>query len=131
MDDFSITADIVRAQTLVETLIRMDGLRRGVSVGGIYLRGVMSVYAPQPADVEYKRTGNLGRRWTSNVVGLNGLSARIGNNAYYADDVQGSQSGSPYFKRVWGEHSIGAVKRRETLRVVDIIQNEIHRSLPS
>lgn len=130
MDDIRITADTVRAQTLVETLIRMDGVRRGVQVAGLYVRGQVSVYAPQPAGVDYVRTGNLGRRWTSKETGLNGLTARVGNNAYYADDVQGSQSGSPYFKRVWGNHSIGAVARRETPRVVDIIQNEIRRSLP-
>ena len=129
MKDISITADTVRAQTLVETLIRMDGVRRGVHVARIYLKGVMSVYAPQPPDVDYKRTGNLGRRWTDkpNNGGMQGI---IGNNADYADEVQGSQSGNPYFKRVWGNHSIGAVARRETGRVVEIIQNEVRRSLP-
>ena len=129
MKDISIQADIVAAQTLVEALIRMDGVRRGVRVARVYLKGVMSEYAPQPPDVDYRRTGNLGRRWTDkpNNGGMQGI---IGNNADYADDVQGDQNGNPYFKRVWGNHSIGAVARRETPRVVDIIQNEVRRSLP-
>jgi hypothetical protein len=121
-------ADMGKTKELVVALTRMDGLKRGLSAAALYLKGELGEYPVQPPNVSYRRTGNLRNRWT-NKASNGGLTQTIGNNAYYADDVQGSQRGNPYFKRVWGNHSIKAVSARTRSRVVDIVNNEIRRSL--
>jgi len=113
---------------LAKSLMRMDGAKRGLSVAALYLKGQLQEYPVQPVGVSYVRTGNLKNRWT-NKPSKSGFTQTIGNNALYADDVQGEQKGNPYFRRVWGSHSVRSVVGRERNRVVEIIQNEVNRSI--
>ena len=124
-----IDLDVKMGKTsdLSVALARSDGLKRGLMSGGLYLKGKLGEYPTQPSYVDYARTGNLRNRWT-NKASNGGLTMTIGNNAHYADDVQGRQT-NPYFKRVWGNHSIRSVSKREQRRVGEIVANEIKRSL--
>ena len=124
---FKIGVDMGDTPDKIVALLRLDGAKRGVRVAGVYLRGVLGEYPAQPPGVDYARTGNLRNRWTSRPL-YGGLRVKVGNNAPYADDVQGSQN-NPYFRRVWRDHSIRAVVRRERQKVVGIVQNEVRRSI--
>jgi len=126
-----IKVDFGRTLTLAAALIKMDGLKRGMNIGGQILKGHLMEYAPQPSYVTYKRremSGGLMSRWTYKQS-QDGLTITIGNNADHADDVQGSQSGNPYFKAVWGQHSIASNVRRYGGKVTQIISNEVVRSI--
>lgn len=60
-------------------------MQRGV----LRLQRTMQQYPPQPAHSTYRRTGSLGRRWTTKVTSSGtGLEGRTGNNIYYAPFVQ-------------------------------------------
>jgi len=125
-----VNADLQKPKTLVQTLARMDGLKRGINAYGLYFKGQAMEYAPQPADVDYIRKGMAGglkSKWTSKTS-ANGMAVTIGNNQSYADEVQGSQPGK-YFKRVWGKHSIKAIAKRTRPKGKSIIMTEIKRSL--
>ena len=120
-------ASMCNSKSVIESVIRMDGLKRGLHAAAIYVKGRLRQYPSQPGNVEYRRTGNLRNRWTQK--GSNGgLTQTLGNNAHYADRVQGKQD-NPYFRRVWGAHSIQAVASRSAPRVGRIVNNEIKRSI--
>lgn len=121
--------DVDMGQTvdLSVALLRRDGLIRGLSVAGLYLKSRLGEYPTQPSGVRYVRTGNLRNRWT-NKASNGGLTQTIGNNADYAEEVQSIQR-NPYFRQVWGNHSIRAVANRESSRVGQIVANEIRRSI--
>lgn len=124
----NVDVDMGKTKNMVVSLLRLDGAKRGLRTAGLYVHGVAREYAEQPASVEYKRTGNLRDRWTS-TPSRDGLSVTAGNNATYADDVQGRQAGNPYFRRIWRDHSIKAVVRKTRKRATDIVQNEVRRSI--
>jgi hypothetical protein len=123
----NIQIEMGDVRSLIQQLVKNDSVKRGLLAGAVYLKGKLGEYPQQPAGVAYVRTGNLRNRWTHKIEN-GGLTARIGNSAHYADDVQGKQT-NPYFKRVWGGHSIRAVTNRERARVGDIVANEIRRVL--
>jgi len=62
-------------------------------------------YPPQPAGSDYRRTGTLGRLWTTATphVTISGhvLDARIGNATPYGPRVQGSADQAPVHRGRW------------------------------
>jgi hypothetical protein len=53
-------------------------------------------------EIPYKRTGNLGRKWTSHIsTSTNGLEGTVGNNVPYAPFVQSASGQSAYHQGVW------------------------------
>jgi hypothetical protein len=121
----SIDVQMESTKDLITAILRHDGVKRGLKSAGLYLKGKLGEYPAQPNYVSYKRTGNLRNRWSTKSEN-GGLTVRIGNNASYADDVQGRQK-NPYFKQVWGSHSIKSVTNRERARVGQIVANEMRR----
>ncbi len=60
-------------------------MRRAV----LRLQRDMADYPPKPKNSSYRRTGTLGRKWTTKVTKTHeGLTGKVGNNTYYAPYVQ-------------------------------------------
>lgn len=77
--------EVIRGLTYLEA---MHGARRGMAAGGALILSKLATYPPQRPNSRYRRTGNLGRRWT---MRQRGLTVTIGNNAEYAEEVQGEK----------------------------------------
>ena len=59
-------------------------------------------YPPNPAHSTYRRTGTLGRRWTSKVdTHSQGVAGKVGNVTSYAQWVQSNE------KQVWFHRAAG------------------------
>lgn len=86
------TIEIYGVTELIETL----GMAEGVSVlrppmqrAVARLHTAMAHYPPQRAGSTYRRTGTLGRRWTTRVIERgDGLEGKVGNNTVYGPFVQ-------------------------------------------
>lgn len=53
------------------------------------LQTAMAHYPPQRAGSAYRRTGTLGRRWTTRITdSASGLEGKVGNNTAYGPFVQ-------------------------------------------
>lgn len=125
-----VSGDLQRPKTLVQTLARMDGMKRGMMVGGKYAQGQLMEYPVQPAGVEYVRRGMAGglkSKWTTKASD-GGFTVTTGNNAEHVIPVQWKQV-QRYFKRVWANHSVKAVIKRITPKIRSIVSTEIRRSL--
>jgi hypothetical protein len=80
----------------VSELIAQLGVAETVSVlrppmqRAVYrLQAAMAHYPPQRAGSAYRRTGTLGRRWTTRIVErAGGLEGKVGNNTVYGPFVQ-------------------------------------------
>jgi hypothetical protein len=66
------------------------GTLRAVMQRSLYrLQIGLATYPPQRASARwYKRTGTLGRRWTTKIDPGNPMVGRVGNNTVYAPEVQ-------------------------------------------
>lgn len=62
----------------------------------------MAKYPPQARNTPYRRTGTLGRRWTTKVERIGGgVQGRVGNNTEYAPFVQSHQFQARQHKMLW------------------------------
>jgi len=62
----------------------------------------MATYPPQRAGSNYRRTGTLGRRWTTKVTKqADGVEGRVGNVTEYAPFVQSARFQRPPFRGRW------------------------------
>lgn len=69
--------------TAVQTLV--PPMQRAV----LRLQSRMANYPPAPPRSRYRRTGTLGRRWTTRVEpGAESVTGRVGNNTVYGPLVQ-------------------------------------------
>ena len=125
-----VDANLNKPINMMQALARLDGLKRGLHAAGVVLQGEMMEYPPQPSGVSYKRkgmSGGLKSKWSTKTR-KRGLEVVVGNNAPYANQVQGVQT-IPYFRKVWGKHSVSVVGKRMEPRLTSIVTNEINRSL--
>jgi hypothetical protein len=92
-------AEVIITVRGVEQLIAKMGKLRGVGFmqapmqrSMFRLQRYMARYPSPPPQSKYRRTGTLGRRWTTRVdqAGGNALIGKIGNNTVYAPLVQSS-----------------------------------------
>ncbi len=76
----------------------------------------LATYPPAPPNSTYRRTGLLGRTWTSARPEFaplsSGFEASIGNATPYAEDVQGEQQ-LVLFKRIGWSNTPDVVARRQ------------------
>lgn len=73
-------------------------LRRVVTI----VQARMMVYPPQRAGSSYRRTGTLGRTWTSDVYPEgDSLIGKVGNVTKYAPQVQSERFQRPMHKGRW------------------------------
>lgn len=92
-------AEIVVTVNGVERIVAKMGKLQGVGFlrppiqrSMIRLQRYMANYPPAPPNSKYRRTGTLGRRWTTQVVEAGGgLTGKVGNNTRYAPLVQSSK----------------------------------------
>lgn len=78
------------------------------------LKGFMARYPRQrnPRST-YRRTGTLGRRWTTRIIAdANGLTGVVGNNTIYAPRVQSNQFQAPVHKGHWQTDKDAILKNR-------------------
>lgn len=95
MADFEIKveglADLLRTFDVLPG-IAADELGKAMDRALLLLQGDMADYPPPPPGSTYRRTGTLGRRWTSarREVEITGgmLQGRVGNNTPYGPYVQ-------------------------------------------
>jgi hypothetical protein len=68
----------------------------------LLIQARMMVYPPQRAGSSYRRTGTLGRTWTSDVYSEgDSLIGKVGNVTKYAPQVQSERFQRPMHKGRW------------------------------
>lgn len=84
------------------------------------LQRYMGRYPAQPASSTYRRTGTLGRRWTTEVTkgAGGGLIGKIGNNTTYGPWVQSSRFQARVHRGRW-QTDEDAIKDNEDAIVSD------------
>lgn len=92
--------------------VAADLERRGLSILGVLqgpldrgafrIEAAMKVYPAQRSGSTYRRTGTLGRRWTTRRISAPGMVGReVGNNTEYAPFVQSSELQAYMHRGVW------------------------------
>jgi hypothetical protein len=80
------------------TRILLPPMERAV----IRLQRYMAKYPAPPPKSRYRRTGTLGRRWTTRVESTgDGVQGKVGNNTEYAPRVQSRKFQAKPFKGRW------------------------------
>jgi hypothetical protein len=103
-------------------------LRRGMQKVVYRVQGRMADYPPPPASSTYRRTGTLGRKWTTDVaVTGDGVQGKVGNNTGYGPWVQSDMFQARVHKGRW--QTDRQVLREEEDNLVSIMQDEIDRAL--
>lgn len=80
------TAEAIELLGIAETMTMFrQPMRRAVA----RMRDAMAIYPPQRSGSAYRRSGTLGRRWTTRVTERSdGLEGKVGNNTSYGPFVQ-------------------------------------------
>jgi hypothetical protein len=145
---FAIEVDDHEAKSALEAMLRLAGLKSGLSAAALHVKSVISPYprrryAPQPfvsdkgrrgffakmrsgeIEVPYQRgsspgSQSLGRRWTTQARD-GGFTQVVGNNASYAPLVHEEASQTMYHKMTGWKTDEGVVKSEgaEVERIVD------------
>lgn len=119
----------IEIRNLDETISRLQfikGAKRALPAASKHVQGKIAKYPPQMPTVSgYRRTGTLGRNWTSRV---NNLTATIGNITHYGPHVQGSPGQTPEMaRRNW--KTTQQVSTAEKDKVVAFFKSEIDKIL--
>jgi hypothetical protein len=92
------------------------------------LQDEMKRYPPQPARSTYRRTGTLGRRWTTKVTQTGGeLQGRVGNNTEYGPWVQSEQFQARTHRGRWQTDE--RVLRDNEGRITEMFQKAVEAML--
>lgn len=99
-----IDIDISRAEAALSGF-RIERLAPAVRRAVLRMQARMAVYPPQRPGSWYRRTGTLGRRWTSGQpqvrAGGGSIVGRYGNNTEYAPFVQGDDMQARIHRGRW------------------------------
>jgi len=107
----------------VEAVTAVAILEPPMQRGVLRLEAYMKHYPPPPPMSKYRRTGTLGRRWTTAIARSNdGLTGRVGNNVNYAPWVQSSMFQVPWHARTGWRTDADAVRANEAAIVADFQQ---------
>lgn len=88
----------------------------------------MQKYPPQRAGSPYRRTGTLGRRWTTRVVSeARRVEGSVGNNTVYGPFVQSSQFQARVHRSIW--QTDAQVLERNIPVIVSEFEAAIRRAL--
>jgi hypothetical protein len=105
-----------------------EALRRAMERSVERLRNRMADYPPQRTGSSYRRTGTLGRRWTTRVEALaTGARGRVGNNTRYGPFVQSSAFQATVHRGRW--QTDRQVLEEETGTIEGYFREEVQRSL--
>lgn len=101
----SISIKIDGIDKLIAKLGKVQGLNhlRPAMQRSVYrLQARMAQYPAQRSNSKYRRTGTLGRKWTSKIDQTsNELRGRVGNNTYYAPLVQSRRFQARIHRSLW------------------------------
>lgn len=106
-----------------------DILDQPMQRGLFRLEAYMKDYPAAPATSRYRRTGTLGRRWTTRIDhATNSLTGRVGNNVGYARYVQSAAYQTRFHTRTGWRTDERAVRDNETA-IVDDFERTIQGAL--
>lgn len=92
------------------------------------LEAGMKKYPPQRGGTSYRRTGTLGRRWTSRISqDANGLEGKVGNNTSYGPFVQSQMFQAATHRGLWQTDQ--EIATRETPFIVADFDQAIQEAL--
>jgi len=101
----SVTIQIKGIDALIQKLGKVEGtkhLRPPMQRSVYRLQARMAQYPAQRTNSSYRRTGTLGRKWTSKIEQGNGIiRGKVGNNASYAPLVQSYQFQARIHRGLW------------------------------
>jgi len=121
--DFTITIQGIEAlaakfNRLEQNQILIPPMERSV----VRLQNFMAKYPSPPPNSKYRRTGTLGRRWTTKVTESSvGVEGRVGNNTIYAPLVQSAALQTPVHRGRW-QTDQDAIRRNKPAIIRDFEQ---------
>lgn len=87
--------EVIGAEKIIKSFKSIESLKWAeppMHRAMLRLQAGMAKYPPPPAGSKYRRTGTLGRRWTTAVTYTNdSLRGRVGNNTLYGPYVESAQ----------------------------------------
>ena len=122
--------DAIRIEGLRPVLKKLDRLadpdafKRPMNQAVQHLHRRIAKYPKKPSHSTYRRTGTLGRKWTTKVEN-NGRRGEVGNNVNYAIYVQGPKR--RHFHKATGWKTIAEVAEQEQGAVVGYFEAEFKR----
>jgi hypothetical protein len=127
-----LSIHITGVEQVITKLGRPQGihfLRGPMARAVLRLQRRMAVYPPVPPNSSYRRTGTLGRRWTTRITETGGgLQGVIGNNTIYAPLVQSRRFQRPVHRRT-GWQTAETVTEQEARAIIDDFQRSINEVL--
>ena len=101
----NVTIQIKGVDELIRKLGKVEGtkhLRQPMQRAVYRLQARMAQYPAQRTNSSYRRTGTLGRKWTSKIEQGNGIiRGKVGNNTEYAPLVQSYQFQARIHRGLW------------------------------
>lgn len=80
----------------------LDVLAGPLDRGAFRIEAAMKVYPPPPSGSSYRRTGTLGRRWTTKPIRkADEVGREVGNNTIYAPRVQSDELQASVHRGRW------------------------------
>ena len=100
-----VTIQIKGIDALIQKLGKVEGMKhlRPPMQRSVYrLQGRMAQYPAQRPNSTYRRTGTLGRKWTSKIEqSSTSITGRVGNNTDYAPRVQSYRFQARIHRGLW------------------------------
>lgn len=91
-----------RVGARLDSLHLDEVLRNPMHRAVLRIQADMQKYPPQRAGARYRRTGTLGRRWTTRVVSeARRVEGTVGNNTSYGPFVQSSRFQARIHRSIW------------------------------
>lgn len=130
MSQVSIT--ITGIDALTRKLGKVEGMRileAPMQRSVFRLQARMAQYPAQRPNSTYRRTGTLGRRWTSKIErSVNELRGKVGNNTIYAPFVQSARLQAAIHQSLW-INTDQYVVNTETRNIVRDFEQTIQEAL--
>lgn len=123
--EISGIAEAIETLGLAET---MTTLRPPMQRAVYRIQAAMSRYPAQRPGSAYRRTGTLGRRWTTRITeSANGIEGEVGNNTVYGPFVQSEMFQAGVHRGRW--QTDADVLERETAAITDDFERTIQAAL--
>lgn len=102
----------------------LDALEGPIDRGAIRIEAAMKVYPSPPSGSTYRRTGTLGRRWTTKPIRrVDEVGREVGNKTDYAPFVQSDELQATVHRGRW--QTDAQVLRREAPAILRDIEDTL------
>ena len=123
--DITGVDEAVQELGMVETV---NALRAPMQRAVHRLQAAMASYPPQRSGSTYRRTGTLGRRWTTRISESGqGITGKVGNNTAYGPFVQSEMFQASVHRGRWQTDS--QVLEQEQAAIVADFERAIENAL--